>query len=305
MASNYPESTCPRCLKTVLDSEKGIQCESECARWFHASCIPMNDSTYNEYATNNKKIWHCGRVDCSGKNDHLQTMSDQIAEILKHMPNLSTKNEIAGINNGIVEIMNDLKEIHQKLNDFEPRLKVTEDRLDAVEEKLSSMGGDALPKTAPEDIIAELNDRARRTRNVLVYNIPEIKNPNIKARIAHDKTLIVKLIQLVSHEIDSSDIKILRLGKPSKDKPRPIKLIFRDDSEARKFSESFSKDQIATADSSFGDVSISRDRTPRERQYLSDLRVELDTRTRKGEKNLSIKYRNGVPEITCTQPKND
>ncbi|KAG8268582.1 hypothetical protein J6590_023963 [Homalodisca vitripennis] len=248
MASEYPETACPCCLKIVLDSEKGIQCDKECQRWFHSVCIGMSDSIYNEFATNVKKVWYCDRVDCSVKVDQLQTMSAHISEILKNMSKLSTKDEITIFNDGIAEIKNDLKGIHRKLNEFEPRLKSTEDRLDIIEEKINGIGDREFKEIIPEDIISELNDRTRRARNVLVYNIPENRSTNNRARISHDKSLMVKLIQVVSLDIGTNDIKVLRLGKPNKDKQRPIKLIFHEEAEARRFNELFSKDLVAEAD---------------------------------------------------------
>ncbi|XP_046662827.1 uncharacterized protein LOC124355712 [Homalodisca vitripennis] len=197
------------------------------------------------------------------------------------MSKLSTKDEITIVNDGIAKIKNDLKEIHRKLNEFEPRLKSTEDRLDIIEEKINGIGDREFKEIIPEDIISELNDRTRRARNVLVYNIPENRSTNNRARISHDKSLMVKLIQVVSLDIGTNDIKVLRLGKPNKDKQRPIKLIFHEEAEARRSNELFSKDLVAEADVAFTDISISRDRTPRERQRLKSLRAELDARAGK------------------------
>lgn len=309
MASKYVDNACPCCLKVVLDSDKGIQCEMDCLRWFHPSCVNMSDAVYNKYASNVKKTWQCDRVDCSTKGSPMQTMSDQIAKILTHMSKLPTRDEVAAISGGISEIKTDLKEIQKKLSDFEPRLKMTEDRLDVIEEKINSalppIGSVATAGTAPEDIIAELNERRRRAQNVLVYNVPEKRSPDTKARISHDRTLMEKLIQGLSQDIDSKAVKVLRLGRQNKDKVRPVKLVFCNDNEARAFSEHFSKETVVALDEAFVDISISRDKTLQERQHLMKLRSELNTRTGNGEKNLTIKYRNGIPQVVSTQSKND
>lgn len=63
----------------------------------------------------------------------------------------------------------------------------------------------------------------------------------------------------------------------------------------------FSKDVL---DQSLANVNISCDRTPIERKFLNDLRVELKIRVDAGERNLPIKYRNGVPRIVSTASKN-
>lgn len=44
-------------------------------------------------------------------------------------------------------------------------------------------------------------------------------------------------------------------------------------------------------------ISISHDRTPRERAYLAELRATLKSRQDAGEDNLTIKFVNGAPKI--------
>jgi hypothetical protein len=47
-----------------------------------------------------------------------------------------------------------------------------------------------------------------------------------------------------------------------------------------------------------------RDRTNRERDHLKGLQAELDRRIKSGEKNITIKYINGIPNIVNSAPKN-
>lgn len=296
MASRFPETICPRCLKKVLDSEKGIKCDNECSRWFHVSCIDMPDSIYNKYASNANKVWQCDRADCSKGSDGLQIMSEQLSEVLRCISSLPTKNDLAAVNASIAELKQDLSDIRSKINGLEPRMEATESRLDIIENKIASV-------SQTEDIISELNDRTRRAFNVLVYNIPEKKTPDTKSRIEHDKALANKLTQVTVPNVENK-LKVFRIGKPTKDRPRPMKIVFLTEVLARQFCESFSQDLVAKTDEAFKNISISRDRTPKERQHLNDLRSKLETRTKNGEKNLTIRYRNGIPTILNTNSKN-
>lgn len=68
--------------------------------------------------------------------------------------------------------------------------------------------------------------------------------------------------------------------------------------------KNFSKEVLAEMDESYSDVSVTRDRTPRERDYLHNLRSELKERQDKGERDITIRYMNGTPTIVKINPKN-
>lgn len=69
------------------------------------------------------------------------------------------------------------------------------------------------------------------------------------------------------------------------------------------FMEMFSRDAVGENDILLN-ISVSRDLSPQERKQLYSLIAELAERTKSGEMNLTIKYRNGVPLITKNNPKN-
>lgn len=297
MASALLNTACPVCMKVVLDSEKGIQCDRACTRWFHVSCIRMPDSTYNKYATNSNKLWQCDRVDCSGSNDQGQSVSNQIAEILKRITDLPTKSDLAAVSGSIDGVKGELEELRRTIGEFEPRLRTVEKRLDGIESQISQVG-------KPDDVIGEINDRARRANNILVYNIPELRNPELKLRVSHDMGLVDKLLKIVIPDTERKNVKVLRIGKQARERPRPMKIILQSESEVRQFFERFTRDAVSNSDAAFRDISVSRDRTPRERQNLNSVKDELEKRIKGGEKNLTIKYRNGVPTIMANNPKN-
>ncbi|KAG8295549.1 hypothetical protein J6590_108319 [Homalodisca vitripennis] len=223
--------------------------------------------------------------------------------MLEKMSSLATRDEIKAVTEGIGAINDNLTAINTKLEELEPRIKATEDRLDVIEKKLENYE-DVTAKYGSETIIEEMNDRAKRARNVLLHNIPECKSHDVKVRIASDKEVVDKLIQAAA-PVCSKSVKVIRVGKPNMRKPRPMKIIFNNDAEAQSFTTLFDEDAIRKLDPVFADISISRDRTLQERKYLQSLRSELDRRTNNGEKGLTIKYRNGIPVITQNQRKNE
>lgn len=117
MATVYDNVICPCCVKKVLRSERGIQCEKDCDRWFHSVCINMPDSEYQKYSQDSKKRWQCNRADCLPKDkDSLSTLSTQMANLLKIAGKLAMKEEVSAVNIGIEGLRNYLKDINKKLN---------------------------------------------------------------------------------------------------------------------------------------------------------------------------------------------
>ncbi|KAG8331079.1 hypothetical protein J6590_048519 [Homalodisca vitripennis] len=68
MAMNL--TTCRRCMKIVLDSEDGIQCDSRFGGWFHRGCVDVSKNEYSQYMKDVYKKWNCNRVDCKPHTDN-------------------------------------------------------------------------------------------------------------------------------------------------------------------------------------------------------------------------------------------
>ncbi|KAG8337392.1 hypothetical protein J6590_024395 [Homalodisca vitripennis] len=62
------------------------------------------------------------------------------------------------------------------------------------------------------------------------------------------------------------------------------------------------KEKLAEAHDAFSEVFISRDRTPKKREYLTNLRKELKDRQDKGERDITIRYKNGTPRGVYLPP---
>lgn len=46
VSNSCASDTCPLCLTLVLDEDLGVGCEGMCCRWFHASCLDINEAEY-------------------------------------------------------------------------------------------------------------------------------------------------------------------------------------------------------------------------------------------------------------------
>lgn len=309
--SLVPDITiCIICMKKVLNEERGIQCESECDRWFHASCAGISDVEYRKLSSDDKKKWFCNRFDCTEVGRHplnilisnFETISTQMAAMLSKLNDLTTiPNDISSINDSLVQV-------NEKLSNLEPRIIDSEKRIQALEDEVRVLKtSNSADPTNIESVLEEINDRERRTRNILIYNLPESTSNTTSSKLEHDKNLISKLTSTfcTSDSIDSS-FKCHRIGQPSKDKnkPRPIKVMFKDPSVVTHFWKKFDQSRIAGIYPDSQNVSVGRDRTPAERKYLSELRETLKSRTDSGELDLTIKFINGAPKIIKKTSKN-
>ncbi|MBS0018828.1 MAG: hypothetical protein KFE21_00015 [Candidatus Sulcia muelleri] len=187
---------------------------------------------------------------------------------------------------------------------MEARIESSESRIDSLEKRVDSLASEPAPSTT-ENIIAEINDRAKRAFNAMIFNIPESSSSSIDTRKRHDISNVKNLLNLFQIDTSSVEIKCIRVGKSARNKVRPVKAIFNDSEIVRKFCTSFSRDAVKNAYPELSSVAVTRDRTSEERNHLKKLRDELKKRVDSGETNLTIKYNNGVPTITVVSSKND
>ena len=100
--------------------------------------------------------------------------------------------------------------------------------------------------------------------------------------------------------IKFNPIFIRRVGKKIGNKPRTLKVTFTNELAAL----SVLKNKKNLANTNFTQVSIQNDLTPRQMEYLNNLRQELKTRIESGENGITIKYKNGIPTIVTSPAKN-
>lgn len=280
-------------MKKVLDTEDGIMCDSVCQSWFHVKCIGMTRTDYSMFSKDNNKKWNCLRVDC---NLSLGNPSNQIIhkmdEILSKFSQLATKEELSYISNGIHEIKADLNKLNDKINSFEPRLDNLEGELFNLKAERSQLENNNNP---PEKIIEEISDRQRRSNNVMIYGVKERNSSQTDAVKNHDSKFIEQILKSSGVQCTLDDVRFFRVGKKFNDKPRAIKLCLPSASDAVSIFRYFAtRDGM---DDTLRDLSVGRDRTLMERQYLSNLRNTLQSRTEAGEDNLTIKFVNNIPKI--------
>lgn len=293
---------CPVCVKKVIDDEEGLQCDNPCNRWFHRQCTGVSRTEYSKIAGNSAFKWYCTRADCLPQGPPPADIPKILSTLISKVDGLATMvNKLSDVPNDTKIIKSEIRSIQEKLNTIEPKLVDLDKRLTTLENSESSAS-----HTKVEDVIEELKERDLRMKNIIVFNAPESPYDQPQAAKPHETSILTTIVHCAVPDYDVSKIKFFRLGSKSVGKTRPIKLIFPSEGEMRQVLSSFSGEQVSTANSSLKDVKLSRDRSPLELSHLKKLRIELDTRLKAGESDITIKYRNGIPKIvkSTTSPKN-
>lgn len=181
--------------------------------------------------------------------------------------------------------INDLKSIILTLQKEVESLKSLRNQPTAVNNKVDY-----------EEIIQEITERNLRKRNLVIFGVVEIDSKSKDERAHHDEREITKIIQYLSPDATSDNIKPTRLGKydATKNNSRPIKITLCDEATVHNL---IRKAKTLRDSDSFKKINISLDRTPRQLEYYRSLKSELNQRLSDGETNLQIKYVRGIPKI--------
>jgi hypothetical protein len=111
-------------------------------------------------------------------------------------------------------------------------------------------------------------DKEMRDCNIVIYKAVESKAKNVNDRRIHDQQFFDELCcNALDIEIEAKEI--FRLGKPTDDNDRPLKIVLRSKEEATLMHEAARK--LKNAEEKFSRIVISRDLSPRERDELREL----------------------------------
>lgn len=155
-----------------------------------------------------------------------------------------------------------------------------------------------LPLLETERIIQEIADRDNRKTNVIVYGMSEsCKSSNEQS--AADKVALSELFSVIG--VTDPPTNPQRLGKfdpTQRDRVRPIKVQLSSASSVLSAIKNSSKIRGVVG---WNNVRISRDQTLMQRDLYREIRREMQDRLDRGESNLKIKYKNGVPHIVSSE----
>lgn len=238
---------------------------------------------------------------------------------------------ISSLQSSISNISNSLDTVSTQLNTFDPRINELESTLNTIKTKttnfenvqndvaglrteLERITGDLevlktnqqqqpdKNNTGISEILTEIHEREFKSRNILIYNVPEdnlriSQDYSTMADInkfnalvaARDGSRAREILERIPN-IDLDDIQTRRLGRPNPNFSRPLRVTLQ------------SKDEVIMVMKNRILVNkpfnIKTDLTRFQQKKIKDLKIELDTIN--GDKNNpthTIKFVNGEPQI--------
>lgn len=183
------------------------------------------------------------------------------------------------------------------------QMQINAKKLEELSERFAQMSPTPDADISPsvyEKMVTEAMERAKRANNIILRGVPEPQG-SIQERVSSDEQYVSDVLStVVGDEPDLKPVKVVRFGRASPGRPRLVKVVFPSSAPCKRILRS--KNKLST--SSFRNVAIQDDKTPKQLAYLRDLRRELRTRLDAGEEDLTIKFVHGVPTIISDRPKN-
>lgn len=262
--------TCDSCNSVISNQDKCIECE-DCLRWFHSSCIGINDDKlFDLFSSLPGAHWSCSVCDKAiPKIAKLDQKVSGIPEELKKLDaSIHSIHEM--LTNIVTPKLSSLEASCTRSEEMGPRLQVMEKTYASAVKNIevhSTVLASAVKRSMQQ---TEQEQKIAREKNVVIFGVSE----NNTKQQTLDK--VQQLVQDCHLNIDIQLQDVHRLGKFENIKtrengekiPRPIKLCL--DSRERKW-------DILKRMNSLGanGIFVKPDLTPEEREADFRLRTEL------------------------------
>lgn len=302
----------------MITASRSVTC-SNCNRMLHKTCANMAKANAKEL--DEWKCTECTSVDVAiGDNTENASCSSGMAELtprpIKRVAVNSPIIEVSPDKTLDSSIVYELRHLRQEISEMKTFLRdgLTKcfDRLDSLELRIKTIEDKSTGAPTPhgtnistttatecyETMVAEIQERSVRMKNVIICGIKETNNNNSSDRVKYDMCEVTKIIKLADQNL-GEPLKCYRLGKYDASKNRPIKIILPSADSAQTVLRNSNR-----ISNQFPNVKCFSDQTPQQKKYLYDLRDELKRRTDNGEGDLTIKYVRGTPKIVELLPKN-
>ena len=268
---------CLKCNSAVTPSTPSVK-SSTCKKYCHMKCCDLVAADVAANITCICKI-------CSGSlssSDRSLSFS-AIEQIFEQLSKLKTdlKLELA-------------KMIDDKFQQTNDRISVMESNIQKLQIEVNHING-ALPKTEistnVNEVVNEINDRVERSKNVLIFNVPESTERMAEDRVKSDLNHISSILDPLGSFPQPR--KILRLGSPKPNATRPLNLIFENNEEAQSVLRSNKVNPNKLRQ-------FRPDLTKLQRESNTAVFKEFNDRKSKGEDNIALSFKNNnVAQITA------
>lgn len=140
-----------------------------------------------------------------------------------------------------------------------------------------------------EKLIAEVEERQRRSYSLVLFNLPEARKDSDVDRASDDTDRAHDIV--LPNDTNHENIKILsctRLGKFNNEKTRPLRISFASPQQAFDVLKRYKRVR---------NLYLNRDLTKFQQNESFTIRSEYRARVQKGENDIILRYSNGMPRI--------
>ena len=290
------------CGEPVRHSDLGVQCE-KCDLWFHTSCqlIPKTaydalgqfDTIFSWLCPDCKKSLKAKVQDVSTSSPKLSVIESKVdlleKSLREHMDHVSQsiKEQQCALENQTRAMERSLGEITSQKSSYADIVKGScSDVVERVTAKLSAFPplGETKNMTGIVKVFDDFIDKDRRKNNLVVHNLKEASGETKEERSKGDITLFCEMIK-DSMKMNVSVSRAFRVGRVA---DRDRLLIVTLETPGVKQDILRMAPQLRNSDK-WGNIYITPDLTPAEREAAKKLREELQARRRAGETNLTIR----------------
>ncbi|KAJ8665910.1 hypothetical protein QAD02_007572 [Eretmocerus hayati] len=183
---------------------------------------------------------------------------------------------------------NDMKEKIDALQVVANVFPVLQAKVENLEQKVESFQSTSHSPLTNERAIQEVQKRISRSKNLLIFNVPENNS------LLEDKIAVIDILSATNVNMDC--IKVVHIGNQISDKPRPILIppnTQQDAVQVLKNRNKLNKTYRVAANKT----------SLQQNQYKADANEQL-LRTKAGEKNLMLRTINNIPTSSSYQNHN-
>ena len=288
------------CGEPVRSSDNGVLCD-RCDHWFHASCQEIPKPAYEALVMYKVLSWLCPECKKSVKNgdgkrmNSLETRVEQLDKAMRDHAKLVTqslKEQEAAVDNQTKLLERSIRELHNQKTSYADMVKGTcSEVVDKVSAKISSIPQGQLTRSESTNMVGvskvfdNFLDKDRRKNNLVIHNLPEAAGVSKEDRAAHDLRLFQDLVKEM-FQMSVAVARSFRVGRSVENRARL--LIVTLETPGVKQDILRLAPQLRSSEK-YGNIYITPDLTPAEREAAKKLRDELSARKKAGEVNITIR----------------
>lgn len=179
-----------------------------------------------------------------------------------------------------------------KFIQLEDQVKSLKEEVETLKKQQTSQQNLGAPANM-ESMLHEIEDRAERANNLMVYGVPESASGSMQEKIDNDNVVLAPILHNVGLAQDDV-LKVLRVGQASEGGNRPIRVVTKH--------SNLVKNAMRRRNRLEGNIRLGYDKTKLQREQFKAVLSELRNREQRGETDLIIKFVNGSPSITKKSP---